>query len=169
MEILKLITYFLIFATSTTIGVIYSNRYKKRVTELKEFKTALNMLKTKIRFTLSPLRESFLEISKNVQSKTKVVFENAYKLMENENATESWNRAINETELSLTKEDKEILSQFGKLLGKTDIYGQLNEIDLCLNFIDTQIDKAEDESKRNTKLYKSLGLVTGIGLIIILF
>lgn len=168
MEIIKCMVYVLIFATSTTIGVMYSQKYQRRVAELKDFKTALNMLKTKIRFTYAPLKDIFYDISKSAKSKTASVFENACKKMEHYSATESWELAISETEMSITKEDKDILCQFGKLLGKTDIDGQLNEIELSLNFLDTQIEKAEDEKQKNAKLYKSLGIITGIGLIIIL-
>lgn len=35
-------------------------------------------------------------------------------------------------------------------------------------FIDEQIQKAEEEQKKNEKLYKSLGIITGIGIAIIL-
>ena len=168
MEIIKWMVYGLIFTTSTTIGILYSQKYQKRVLELKDFKTALNMLKTKIRFTYAPLKDIFYDISKSIKSKTAMVFETAYKNMERYNATNSWNNAINETEMSITKEDREIILQFGKLLGKTDIDGQINEIELSLNFLETQIEKAEEEKQKNSKLYKSLGIITGVGLIIIL-
>lgn len=46
--------------------------------------------------------------------------------------------------------------------------GQLSEIELISKFIDEQIIKAEEEQKKNEKLYKSLGIITGIGIAIIL-
>ena len=168
MEIIKWVIYMLILIASSSIGIIYSQKYQKRVDELKDFKTALNMLKTKIRFTYAPLKEVFIDISKSLQSKTANIFSNVCTYMENNDVTQSWNKAINETETSITKEDKEILSKFGKLLGKTDLEGQLNEIELSLNFLETQIEKAEVEKNKNAKLYKSLGVIAGIGIIIIL-
>ena len=57
---------------------------------------------------------------------------------------------------------------FGKLLGKTDKHGQINEINVTSNLIDTLIEKAELEKSKNYKLYKTLGSVVGIGLCIIL-
>ena len=58
---------------------------------------------------------------------------------------------------------------FGKLLGKTDKKGQISEIDLSLNFIEKQIQKAEVEKNKNAKLYKSLGVLIGCGITIILW
>lgn len=46
--------------------------------------------------------------------------------------------------------------------------GQLSEINLTKKFIDTQIEKAEEEQKKNEKLYKSLGIIAGLAIAIIL-
>lgn len=54
----------LIFIGCTSIGYFYSTRFKNRVIELKEFKSALNIMKNKIKFTYKPLEEIFEEISK---------------------------------------------------------------------------------------------------------
>ena len=168
MEIIKLIIYIFILIASSSIGIIYSNKFKKRVDELKDFKTALNMLKTKIRFTYAPLKEIFEDISNSLKSKTSNVFFNICKNMKTCDVAESWTRSLQETETNITKEDKQIISGFGKMLGKTDLDGQLNEIELSLNFLESQIEKAEEDKRKNVKLYKSLGVIVGVGLVIIL-
>ena len=56
---------------------------------------------------------------------------------------------------------------FGKLLGKTDKKGQIGEIEITMEFIEKQIDKAELEKNKNSKLYKSLGILCGLGIVII--
>ncbi len=168
MEVLKLILYALVILNSTSIGFLISQKYQKRVDELKDFKSAFTIFKTKIRFTYAPLKEIFEDISKSIQSRTKTVFQAVCLYMENENATESWNKAIEEATMEINQEDKEALKTLGKLLGKTDVEGQINEIDLSLTFLETQIKKAEQEKEKNAKLYKTLGTITGIGIVIIL-
>lgn len=54
------------------------------------------------------------------------------------------------------------------MLGQTDITGQLNKIKLTKEFLDRQIAESIDEERKNTKLYKSLGAVCGLMLVIIL-
>lgn len=168
MEIIKYLIYILLFASSTTIGFLMSQKYEKRVQELKDFKSALTVFKTKIRFTYAPLKDIFEDISKSISSKTSQVFRLASEYMEKENATDCWYKALDDIELEITKEDKETIKSLGKLLGKTDLEGQISEIDLCLNFLEKQIEKSEIERDKNSKLYKALGSIAGIGIIIIL-
>ena len=52
--------------------------------------------------------------------------------------------------------------------GKTDVKGQISNILLTENLVQTQIDKAELEREKNTKLYKTLGVVLGVGICILL-
>ena len=54
------------------------------------------------------------------------------------------------------------------MLGKTDLEGQVSEIKLVQNFLNTQIDIAEKEKQKNEKLYKTLGGVIGLAIVIIL-
>ena len=46
--------------------------------------------------------------------------------------------------------------------------GQLSEIELMENFIDKQIGLAEEARMKNEKLYRSLGIITGLAIVIIL-
>ncbi|MCI8832759.1 MAG: hypothetical protein HFJ18_03035 [Clostridia bacterium] len=57
---------------------------------------------------------------------------------------------------------------FGKILGQTDLQGQIGKVKLTLDFLETQIQHAQTEENKNKKLYKTLGVLTGMGLVIIL-
>ncbi len=82
-------------------------------------------------------------------------------------AEDAWDDALSNSKTNLNYEDLQILSDFKKMLGKTNIEGQVSEIELMENFIDSQIVKAEEEQKKNERLYKNLGLITGIAIVII--
>ena len=114
------------------------------------------------------INEIFNDIAESIKGNLAILFRNACKHIEEKGATEGFNIAIETTELNVTKEDKQVMKSLSKLLGKTDVEGQINEIELTETFLDTQIEKAEIERQKNAKLYQTLGVICGLGLVIIL-
>lgn len=165
---IKTFILFLIFLASLKAGKVISKKYANRVIELKEMKNALNMFLTKIKFTYESVPESFSEIGNNIYGKVGEIFKNASNNMKEMPAGEAWKKAIEENETSFNSEDKNIIENLGRMLGKVDLEGQVSEIKLVQNFLDTQIDLAEKEKQKNEKLYKTLGGIIGLAIVIIL-
>ena len=76
------------------------------------------------------------------------------------NIHENWEKVIKQEETNLNEEDKKILIDMGKILGATDIDGQVSNIKIASNFIDKQIEKAEKEKEKNAKMFRTLGIVS---------
>lgn len=167
--IIKYIFIFFIFLISILLGNSISKKYKDRVLELRDFKSALNLLKAKIKYTYEPIPEIFLEISNKFESTVGDIFKSSKEKMQTCTAGKAWEIAVEEYGLlNISKEDKKVLKGLGKLLGKTDKDGQIGEIELTEQFLDKQIEKAEAERIKNEKLYKTLGGIVGCALAIIL-
>ena len=145
-----------------------SKKYSNRLRDLKEMRKALNFFEEKIKFTYEPIPDVFEEISHKVQDNIGEIFYNSSKSMENESAGVAWEKAVDEANNNFTKEDKDIIKGLAKMLGKTDIDGQVSEIRLTCKFLDVQIKDAEIEKNKNEKLYKTLGATVGLALVIIL-
>lgn len=167
LSILKILILMIILVICTSIGILKAKSYDNRVIELKKIKSALEVLKSKIEFTYEPIKDIFEEISKIVYSDEENIFGETLKSMNKVGVTESWNMAV-ENEINLIEEDKTTIKMFGKLLGKTDKAGQINEINVTSKLVDGLIEKAEQEKNKNYKLFKTLGSVVGIGICIIL-
>lgn len=168
MIIFKLILSILIIFCSARIGLEISKKYIQREKELYELKNAFKIMETKIRYTYEPLKDIFEEISTTIDTSVANVFEKASKEIEFKSAKLTWEKAIDESMLSINKEDKEIIKGLGKLLGKTDKLGQISEIELVVSLIDKQIGQATIEREKNENLYKKIGFILGLGLVIIL-
>ena len=168
MFFIKVFILFLIFLGSLKAGKIIAKKYSNRVTELKEMKNALNMFLTKIKFTYESVPETFSEIGNNINGNIGKIFKTASENMKEKSAGEAWEEVIDKVETNLTDEDKSIIKSLGRMLGKTDLEGQISEIKLVKNFLNTQIDLAEKEKQKNEKLYKTLGGVIGLAIVIIL-
>ena len=135
---IKIFILFIIFCTSTLIGVFISKNYTNRVKALKEFKTALIMFETKIKYTYETVPEIFREISSNIHKDISEIFISASNNMKKISAGQAWINSIDDSKISITREDKNVLKGLAKLLGKTDIEGQIQEIKLTNEFLDKQ-------------------------------
>ena len=170
MQMIKYVLLIAIMFLAIYIGNLISKKYINRVKELIQIKLSISIIKSKIKFTQNPLKDIFEQILKSTEeTNIKELWKNAIKGLNNNLEIETaWEKAIKKTETNLNKEDLDILLDMGKMLGKTDIEGQISNLEIASAFIDTQIKKAEEEKQKNSKLCKTLGIVSGLGLIIIL-
>lgn len=149
----------LIIVLCSLIGNLKAKSFEKRYLELKKFKSGLGIFKSKLEFTYEPVSEIFRDISKLVYEDKDNIFK---RFLENEN----WNLSVDLQE-NFLNEDKEVAKGLGKLLGKLDKDGQLNEINLVDEFIDRQIENSYEIKQKNEKLYRVLGRSVGIAIAII--
>lgn len=170
MYVLKLIILLTIFSTSTIIGVLISKKYSNRVKILKNLKNALNIFEVKINYSFETIPEIFKEISEKIDGVAGKIFSDTVKNMEkNMLAGEAWEKSIEQNgKETLRKEDISSIKSLGKMLGKTDIEGQINQIQLVNEFIDSQINDAVNEKNKNEKMYQKLGAIVGLIIVIVL-
>ncbi len=146
MEVVKVFMLFLVFITSALIGKFLSKKYVYRLEELEEMKNLLNIFKSKIKFTYEPIPEIFEEISQNANKNIGIIFSRAKQKMNDTTATIAWEESLDEivreNKTNLKKEDINILKSLSKLLGQTDVEGQVSQIEITQNFLDTQIKEA---------------------------
>ena len=168
MQLIKYFILFLILILATMVGKYLSKKYVYRLEELEDIKNALNILKSKIKFTYEPIPEIFEEISKTSSRNISELFKTAKIKMNDLTANEAWEEAIEESQNNLKKEDKDVLKTLSKLLGQTDAEGQISQIEITENFLETKIQEAMEEKKKNEKLYTRLGTIMGLTIVIIL-
>lgn len=165
---IKYFILFVILVVCSLIGRYLSKKYIIRVNELEEIKNALNMFQSKIKFTYEPIPEIFEEIAQNTSKTVGQVFRTAKEKMQTNTANIAWEEAVEESQNSLTKDDKYVLKTLSKLLGQTDVEGQTSQIEITQKFLETQIKEAQEEKIKNEKLYSKLGITIGLAIVIIL-
>ena len=170
MNIIKYFGIILIFIASTYIGKLYANKYKNRVDELEKMKSSLNIFKAKIKFTCNTIPEIFEDIGKNLDEPIGKIFLDASKLMEQQIAKDAWDTSLNQNicRTNFNKKDIEDLKELSKMLGNTDVQGQISQIELVMQLIEGQTKQAQIEMQKNSKLYRTLGITAGLTIAIIL-
>lgn len=170
---LKFILLIGIFCTSSTIGILISKKYMNRLHILKDIKSALNMFEVKLNFSSDTIPEIFEDISNKIGGSAGEIFKDTIDALGLNDTNsilvgETWERALDKKVNLLKMEDIKSLKTLGKLLGKTDVEGQINQIKLVCEFLDKQIEEALEEKNKNEKLYKKLGVIVGLVIVIVL-
>lgn len=170
MFFIKYILIFLVFLIFFAMGNRYSKKYSNRVNELERMNNMLNVFRAKIKFSCLAIQDVFSQIYEDNKNNIGMIFNNANKYMEQNTASTAWQMALDSSKenTSLTYEDYETLASLGKMLGNTDVGGQVSQIELTKELLQKQIKEAQEEKKKNSKLYKTLGLTVGLAVAIIL-
>ena len=147
-----------------------NRKQKIQEKELEKMQNLLNIFKSKIKFTGLTIQEIFNQIYDDNKDVVGDIFKRASLNMENMSAKDGWEKAIEESQdkLSLNKEDFTTIEILGKMLGNTDVEGQVSQIELTEKLIEDQIENAKIEKQKNTKLYKTLGVTVGLTAVILL-
>lgn len=170
MILIKYILMFFILGTFIIIGNLYSRKYDNRLKELEEIDLILNIFKAKVKFTCLGIKEIFEEIYRNNKDEVGKIFKLASINLDEDDSQIAWERALKESKeiLNFNKEDIEVINTLGKMLGNTDIEGQVSQIELTKQLLKKQIEDAKTEKSKNSKLYKTLGASIGLAIVIIL-
>lgn len=171
--ILKCFLVATVFGISTFIGYLLANKFSSRVSEINDLLLALEIFETRIKYTYDSLTTSFLYIADNVKTKIyRIFYITAEEVKENKNASagDIFKQVIDDEKvfLNLNNDDIEIIKELGISLGQTDLEGQLKNIRLVQTALKSQLDNAREEKNKNFKLYRNMGVLCGLILIIII-
>ena len=82
----------------------------------------------------------------------------------------AWEESLQTENLNaLTMEDRQILADLGNVLGSTGLQGQINQLNLLQSRLKSQWEMASQRYAINGKLYRSLGLLGGLLMVILLW
>jgi len=163
---------FVIFA-SFSFFYNYSRKYARRLSELEELSLMLAMLDSEIFYSLNPFPVAFANISRGRGAAGDIFFFAAEYMKKKEYTDMAgvFTQAINEArgKLHLKAEDFIIIEDFSKGLVSADVTGQRSNINAAREKIAYQISGAREDSKKFTKLYTYLGILSGVTVVILLF
>lgn len=158
---IKIIGCLLMAASGLGAGCFFSYRMYSRKSFLSAFQKFLTAMITNIRYNCSDL---FTLVSLCSNEIISITPDSAHSF------EEWWGAAADRfcAQYSLKKKDRQLLMEFGKELGKTDLDGQINHLELYKSLFEARLAQTEEEINQKSKLYKSLGLFAGLSAALIL-
>lgn len=173
MIFLKTILLIVIFSICTSIGILHGRTFSTRLENLIYLEQCIKILETEIVYGSTPLPQALTNVFEKGNLRVSFIFEAINRdLLENKRGDIYLSFvSVKETlftKLNLKKVDVETFMSLGRVLGTSNREDQEKNFKITLNQFTVLISEAREERNKNEKLYKTLGLITGIGIIIIL-
>ncbi|MCH5185356.1 MAG: stage III sporulation protein AB [Oscillospiraceae bacterium] len=158
-----------IVLSTTCIGFYRADILKKRTVYLKNIISSLCMLESEISFSQNILRRVFIHI--DGMSDTAGLFLKAAERTEGQGIRDAWKSAVDDTakEMCLKRNDIEVLYLFGENLGMSDRESQIKNIRHTVDMMGPLLDEAEEDYKKNGRLCRGAGILSGLFFAVILY
>jgi stage III sporulation protein AB len=157
---MRLILAIFCLLAGTAFGLYHSAELKRREKLLAEIIQLLENMAVQIRYRALPLGELFSELKGG--EFLKAVGANIIHPL---NHREAWNAAV--AEFPELVEERDILISIGNSLGSSDTAGQVAMLELNKELLRARLAEASEAATKKGAMYRSVGVLSGLGLAII--
>lgn len=159
----------LILTSGTLMGFAFSQIYKDRVLFLEDFNKRLNVLQNEIGFMKGVIGDCMKNASDG-EGNSGRLFLSASQYIHSMEASEAWNKACDEIlpHYNLLAEQEKPIRNLGRLLGASDVDGELSNIKICISDLSEVINKAREQKEKNEPLFKKAGPIMALAIVVML-
>ncbi len=169
---LKLAGSILVVISSLLYGSKVCRELSEHVGQLVGLKEMLLMLRGEISYARTPLKEAFQQIAAQGKEPFSSFLEKAAQGLggKEENIGEFWRRLVEQEagNFYFSKEELGLLERVGENFGYLDVQMQLKNLELYMEQAQVLIEKAQKELMDRQKLARTLSLMCGLFLVILL-
>lgn len=164
---MKYIVAGVIFVICTLTGYNYGNKLTANTEKMSHVLLFLTFCENELTY----LHASSSVILKNFtkQNESSLLFiDDCLNLIEYHDFPEAWCESIKNNKDGFDKSSVELLKNFGKKIGTSDIENQIQIIKYYIFLFEEKFEKAKQIEKANRKLYIMLGITSGLTIAIML-
>ena len=170
---MKLVGAIFVMIASSGIGFLYASEVKKRKYELEELCNLLKMLLGDIRYMRSTLYESVKNAMRRHQGSYAEFLSNVSELLSDSPGIafeDIWKQAVISglRNGSLNTDDKQKIIRFGERISSAERETVIACFEQYIEEIGTEVKDVHNIVASKVKLYRSMGVLTGIFIVILL-
>lgn len=170
---MKLLGAVMLFFVCAKIGFHLANFFVRRPRELRQMRGALSILETEISFGATPLQQACQLVGSRESGPVGRFFIRVSEHLQRADGTSAfdcWQAALGEgkAELAMREQDRQILLRLGKKLGLSDTDDQIHHLRLAQITLETEESRAEIERGKYERLCRSMGVLIGALLVILM-
>lgn len=164
---------FIVFA-GTMFGFFQAQQLIQRPKQIRQLIQALQRLETEIMYGHSPLPAALRSISTSLSEPLAALFGTAAEGLHagrTDSAEESWRRAVSSMwgRTAMRNAERDIFLQLGTTLGRSDREDQGKHLRLAVHGLQSEEAAAAEEEKRYGSMWRSLGLLSGVLIVILMY
>ncbi len=172
--LMKLIGAMLVIFAGTMIGFHQASRFVNRAVQIRQLIQALQRLETEIVYGFTPLPEALAKIGRQLSEPLAFLFQRTAETLAGQHgysAAESWQQAVAEcwNKTAMKAPEKDTVTRLGFSLGVSDREDQIKHLRLAMSELQAEEETARDEQRRYEKMWRSLGLLAGALVVIIMY
>lgn len=171
MIVVRILGSLLLVAAAVQLGNLYATKFTKRRLELKDLGDSLDLLETEVFYGATPLPQALRHLAGRSASTAARLFSLSAAHLESSDAfPEAWKRAVGTYfEAScLHPKDKDALVFLGDVLGTSDRADQSRHLKAAVQRVRHLEADAERTEAPSVKLWRSVGLLGGLALAVLL-
>lgn len=168
--VIKLVISASIVGISTYIGTYKARKLKEREYVLRDTITFLKLVENEIKYMMNILPNAYEIARQKLNTELKIKIGNIVIDMLEMRNIELVENSIekNIAEISCLEDyDKNVIISTLKNLGRSDVEGQINIIENGITTLENQVTEANEVKLTNSKLYRTIGIIAGLMLVII--
>ncbi|MBE5927563.1 MAG: hypothetical protein E7270_11465 [Lachnospiraceae bacterium] len=171
---IKIVGIILIIASTTLLGIKLSDNLRYRIEELEELKKLMIMLRGEIMYNVASVSEGIRRIKPRSSKVFNKMLDKVIEELSEHNGkvfADIWSQGVAELEKkthSFKKSDIDRLIQFGNDFGTAHKDIQLKSFDMYIEELENTISDARKKNTENSKMYKSLGILGGFVIVILI-
>lgn len=128
----------------------------------------IEKIKAEIRYTAKETRQLINELQESECFDKLVFLKKCVDLMDSGiSFPKAWEKAIKSNPENFDSNDLEQIIYLSEVLGATDIQGQISALDMVKCNIENNLYQAEQNCQTKGKMYKSLGMLSGLAVAIL--
>jgi stage III sporulation protein AB len=170
----KIIGALMILITGTLFGFYQASQYVNRPKQIRQLIQAIQRLETEINYGFTPLPEALERISKSIPEPVSSIYRHAseeIRINNGKTTMDAWESVVKDSwkNTSMKVEEMDIMLQLGTTLGISDRRDQIKHIHLAANQLLGEEASAKEDQNRYEKMWKSLGLLGGALVVILMY
>ncbi|WP_169713544.1 stage III sporulation protein SpoIIIAB [Paludifilum halophilum] len=171
---IKLLGAALILLSTSIIGFRTAKSFADRPRQIRRLRTSLSLLETEIIYGSRRLDQVCEHIARREKKPIGILYQRCteyLKGLDGVSTYECWKKAVDEVwpETAMKAPEREVLIDFGKTLGISNREDQLANLARVKSNLQVEENQAREEQTRYEKMCKSLGILAGALIVILIY